>query len=323
MTIVARQLLNERALGTKASEFATDVVEGLTSIPKRIPAKYFYDQAGSELFEQITRLPEYYPTRSELWILEEYATQIARHVPPNAAMIEFGAGASTKARVMLQAAPQIAAYVPVDISGDYLAQEAERLRADFPQLEVWPVAADFTRDFPLPDAVRARPKIGFYPGSTIGNFEPREARHFLSHAATLLGSDARMIVGVDLVKDPRVLNAAYNDAAQVTAAFNLNLLARINRELSANFDLQAFRHQAHYNHDLRRIEMHLVSRRRQTVEVAGVPVSFQAGESIHTENSYKYTVIGFGALARSAGWETSAVWTDPDGYFSVHMLARG
>jgi dimethylhistidine N-methyltransferase len=300
--------------------FLADVTAGLSAQRKRIPPKYFYDAAGSQLFEQITRLPEYYPTRTELKILSDNAEDIVKVVLPNAALVEFGSGSATKVRVLLRAAPELSTYVPVDISGEFLNGEAERLRREFPGLTVLPVAADFTKPFALPAAVLARPRMGFFPGSTIGNFEPHEAAAFMRHAARILGAGAELIVGADLVKDTDVLHAAYNDAAGVTARFNKNLLVRINRELGGDFDLDRFEHHAFYNREMRRIEMHLASCRRQKVRVAGRCFEFRAGETIHTENSYKYSIDGFVALARGAGWVRQKTWTDSDRLFSVHQL---
>jgi dimethylhistidine N-methyltransferase len=299
--------------------FAQDVRTGLSQHPKRLPPKYFYDAAGSKLFEQITLLPEYYPTRTELRILRDHGAEIAATIPPNAALIEFGAGGTTKARLLMRQST-LAAYVPVDISGDFLNEQAEALRRDFPGLAVYPVTADFTAPFALPPEVRDMPKAGFFPGSTIGNFDPHEASAFLRGARDLLGEGATLIVGVDLEKDERVLSAAYNDAAGVTARFNLNVLVRINRELGGNFDLSGFRHRAIYNRERHRIEMHLISRKAQTVRVLGRAFSFRAGETIHTESSYKYSLARFTALAQGAGWQPRARWTDADGMFSVHAL---
>jgi L-histidine Nalpha-methyltransferase len=301
------------------SDFARDVIAGLDARPKWLSAKYFYDDHGSALFEQITVLPEYYPTRTELGILADRARDIARLIPSGAALVEFGSGSTVKARIVLGAAA-VAAYVPVDISAGFLNSEAEQLKRDLPRLQILPVAADFTKPFELPAAVRARPLVGFFPGSTIGNFEPTEAAKFLEHAARLLGRGAHFIVGIDLVKDPAVLNAAYNDAAGVTAAFNLNLLARMNRELGGDFDPDGFCHRAFFNPAKSRIEMHLESLAAQTVHVCGRAVAFSAGETIHTESSYKYTVEGFRALAAKAGWSPLTTWTDEAGYFSVHAL---
>jgi dimethylhistidine N-methyltransferase len=302
------------------SAFARDAIRGLSARPKRLPPKYFYDEAGSALFEAITELPEYYPTRCELEILRDHARDIAALLPERTALLEFGSGSSRKARILLDAAPAVTAYVPVDISATQLAAEAAQLRLDYPRLTVQPVAADFTQAFRIPPALTGLARAGFFPGSTIGNFEPYEAAAFLQHAAAMLGRDAVLIVGIDLVKDAKILHAAYNDAAGVTAKFNLNLLVRMNRELGANFDLTAFCHQAFYNSERSRIEMHLASRRRQQVTLAGRQIEFRAGETIHTENSYKYKIDSFGALARGSGWTPIAHWTDAQGYFSVQAL---
>ncbi len=299
--------------------FAQDVIEGLSQQPKKLSPKYFYDEAGSKLFEQITLLPEYYPTRTELRILRDRGTEIATAIPTNAALVEFGAGATTKVRLLLKQCA-FKAYVPVDISGDFLNGQASALREDFPHLAVYPVTADFTKPFELPPEVKDMPKVGFFPGSTIGNFDPHEACAFLRSARAILGEGATLIVGVDLEKDERVLHDAYNDAAGVTGQFNLNMLARINRELGANLDLDGFKHRAIYNRERHRIEMHLISRKPQTVRVLDHTATFRTGETIHTESSYKYSIDRFTDLARSSGWTPRASWTDPDGMFSVHAL---
>jgi dimethylhistidine N-methyltransferase len=303
----------------QTSAFARDAIAGLSKQPKQLPPKYFYDAAGSDLFEQITRLPEYYPTRTELAILRERASEIGAMIPRGAAMIEFGAGAFTKARILLAAA-DVAAYVPVDISGEFLNAQARELRFDFRRIEVHPVTADFTAPFALPDALKAMPKVGFFPGSTLGNFEPHEASAFLRSARNILGSRATLLIGIDLEKNDKVLTAAYNDAAGVTARFNLNVLQRINRELGGNFDLSGFVHRAIYHRERHRIEMHLISRRAQTLHLLGRAFNFRAGETIHTENSYKYSVARFNAVAQGSGWTPQAMWTDADGLFSVHAL---
>jgi dimethylhistidine N-methyltransferase len=322
MAALARSALRYSARHEAAASdsFADHVVAGLSDTPKWLSAKYFYDAAGSELFEEITRLPEYYPTRTELSILERCAKDISGYVPLSAALVEFGTGSTKKARLVIDAAPQLAAYVPVDISAEFLAAEAAAVRRDVPWIAVLPVAADFTRDFDLPQQIRSRPRVGFFPGSTIGNFEPEDATEFLRQAGRVLGPGSTMIVGVDLIKDTAVLDAAYNDAAGVTAQFNLNILARMNRELGGNFDLASFRHHAFYNVGHHRIEMHLESRKSQTVTVAGRRFEFRKGETIHTENSYKYTIDSFRALAREAGWRWATTWTDENNYFSVHAL---
>jgi L-histidine Nalpha-methyltransferase len=302
--------------------FMADVIEGLSAEQKTLKPKYFYDVQGSALFEQITELAEYYPTRTELAILRERAGEIVQHIPTWATLVEFGSGSSTKTRTLLRAATKLAAYVPVDISATFLAQEAKRLKVEFPALAVLPVAADFTQEFDLPKPTRTRPRAGYFSGSTIGNFERDEAEAFLRHAGRILGPGAAMIVGVDRVKEAGVLHAAYNDAAGVTAAFNLNLLTRINRELGADFDLAGFAHRAVYVEDKERIEMHLVSTRRQAVHLGGTTILFAPGETIHTESSHKYSVDGFRALAHRAGWNPVGHWTDARDYFSVHALAQ-
>jgi len=323
MTVLT-QATAEAPAAEDRSAFAEDLLAGLSATPKRIPPKHFYDPEGSRLFERITGLPEYYPTRTERMILERRAPDIARLLPDGAALVEFGSGSSEKLRLLRDVLPTLSAYVPVDISAEFLEWEAARLRRDVPGLRVLPVAADFTRPFALPPGISGRPRAGFFPGSTIGNFEPPEAKRFLRHAARMLGTGAVLVIGVDLVKDPGVLDAAYNDAAGVTAAFNLNLLARANRELGAGFDLGAFSHRAFYDGARQRIEMHLVSQRRQTVRVLDRAFAFAPGETIHTENSYKYTLAGFAALASEAGWRAEAAWTDEARLFSVHALrAKG
>ncbi len=303
-------------------QFLEDVWEGLAGVPKTLPAKYFYDAAGSELFEGITGLAEYYPTRTELRILDEYGPAISATLPSGAALVEFGAGSTVKVRRLLRHLRELAAYVPVDVSGDFLNAQAEGLRRDITGLAIHPVVADFTRPFSLPAAIGDAPRAGFFPGSTIGNFRPEEAIRLLDTFGRILGVDARLIVGVDLVKDTGVLEAAYDDAAGVTAAFNLNLLTRINRELAGSFPPGSFHHRAFFNAEASRIEMHLVSPEAQEIDIAGRRFGFAAGESIHTENSYKYSIAGFRDLAAQAGWAAGEVWTDSDGLFSVHALRR-
>jgi L-histidine N-alpha-methyltransferase len=312
--------LDTAAPGTAALAFLDDVRAGLSQPQKALSPKYFYDAAGSDLFEAITRLPEYYPTRTEIGILDRSGLEIAALLPAHAALVEFGSGSTVKLRRLLEHLDTLAAYVPVDVSGAFLQSQAEALKADLPQLRVEPVIADFTRDFDLPQSLDGLPRAGFFPGSTIGNFEPAEAESLLRRFGRILGQGAHMIVGVDLVKDTATLERAYDDAAGVTAAFNLNLLTRINRELAGRFDLDAFAHRAVFNASTSRIEMHLVSRDAQTVRVGSDTFAFAEGETIHTESSYKYTVATFRALAERAGWTWLKVWTDPEGLFSVHAL---
>ncbi len=294
------------------------MIAGLSARPKTLPPKYFYDLPGSALFERITRLPEYYPTRCEIGILRRNAPAIASMFPAGCALIEFGSGSSRKARILLSAAASVGAYVPVDISGDFLEQDLAQLKRDLPRLLVQPLVCDFTREFAIPPHLAGLPRVGFFPGSTVGNFEPQEARSFLRHIGVGLGAGSLLVVGVDLVKDSGTLVRAYNDAEGMTAKFNLNLLARINRELAADFDLAAFRHNALFNRRRSRIEMHLVSTRRQTAHINGATIAFRSGETIHTENSYKYTVEAFQALARGAGWTPVEAFSD--GLFGVHLL---
>ncbi|MFZ2081307.1 MAG: L-histidine N(alpha)-methyltransferase [Xanthobacteraceae bacterium] len=320
MTPIAQTALRAAPSLEISDRFASEVIAGLSAKPKRLPPKYFYDLAGSALFERITQLPEYYPTRCEVALLRDNAPAIASLFPANCALFEFGAGSSKKARILLGAAATVETYVPVDISGDFLQQDASQLRRDFPHIAVHPVVADFTQAFAVPPAVADLPRVGFFPGSTIGNFEHHEAVEFLRHAGATLGEGAVLVIGVDLVKDISILCPAYNDAEGVTAKFNLNLLARINRELGGNFDLAAFEHHACYNRERSRIEMHLASLKRQKVRVNGKTINFRLGETIHTENSYKYTLESFQALAQGAGWSPLKVWSD--GLFSVHAIQR-
>jgi dimethylhistidine N-methyltransferase len=302
------------------SEFGRELRAGLSRAARSISPKFFYDTEGSALFDRICDLPEYYPTRTELRILADRAAEIAAHIGPQAEIVEFGAGSLTKVRLLLDALDSPRRYVPIDISGDHLEGAAARLRADYPQLAVQPVIADYTMPLVLPaPATGTGRRTGFFPGSTLGNFTPEEALSFLQLAARLLRGGG-LLLGVDLVKDPALLHAAYNDAEGVTAAFNLNLLRRANVELGTDFDLDGFAHAAFYNAPHRRIEMHLVSRRAQAVTLDGERFDFAEGETIHTENSHKFTVEGLRALAVRAGFTPKAVWTDPDRLFSVHWL---
>lgn len=297
--------------------FAADVAAGLSQPQKTLPPKYFYDAEGSRLFEAITELQEYYPTRTETALLRTHAAEISGLIPEGAALVEFGSGASVKTRIVLDAAPQLSVYAPIDISPEALAAAAEAIARDYPGLTVAPLLDDFTRALKLPEETQGRPVVGFFPGSTIGNFTVDEAQAFLAGARRLLGPGASFLVGIDLVKPERELVAAYDDPVGVTAAFNKNLLARMNRELGANFDLDAFRHRAIWNARASRIEMHLESLRDQEVEACGRRFRFRAGETLHTENSHKFTVEGFARLASQAGWTLQREWTNATPAFAI------
>jgi len=303
-------------------EFLGSVIRGLSAPQKSLPCKFFYDERGSQLFDKICDLPEYYPTRTELRILENHAGDIAALAGPAARIVELGSGAGVKIRLLLHALEKPAAYLPVEISREHMMAANNTIAAHFPDLPILPVCADYTRPFTLPEppGIHYRRTLGFFPGSTIGNFTREEAADFLRVTRKLMGHGALMIIGVDLVKGLDILHAAYDDAAGVTAAFNLNLLRRINRELGGTFDLSAFRHEARWNSNVERIEMHLVSLKAQQVTIGTNRFNFAAGETIHTESSHKYHLDGFRKLAREAGYETVRVWTDARKFFSVHAL---
>ncbi len=303
-------------------EFRDAVVAGLSRPDKRIPCKYLYDAAGSALFDAICELPEYYVTRTEVALLEARAPEIAERAGPACRVVEFGAGSSRKIRILLEAL-DVAAYVPVDVSREYLLAQAQSLCEDYPALEVHPVCADFLREFSLPPTDEGGRAVGFFPGSTIGNLPPVEARAFLARSARLLAPDGMLVIGVDLKKDRDVLHAAYNDSAGVTARFSLNLLARVNRELGGDFDLDAFVHRARWNEERGCVEIHLVSRSDQTVTIGGARFAFTAGEAIHIEDSHKYALSEFQELAGAAGFRPEAVWCDPDRLFSIQCLRPG
>lgn len=297
-------------------------VAGLTGADKSMDPKWFYDARGSALFEDITRLPEYYPTRTEAAILRGNITALAHHVPEGAALVELGSGASVKTRILLDGLAGLAAYLPVDVSAGFLRETAARLSRLYPDLPIRPIVADFMAPLDLPDAFRDHPKVGFFPGSTIGNLEPHRAQRLLSSVRHWSGIHA-FVVGIDLVKDTGILIRAYDDAAGVTAAFNLNLLERLNREAAAAFDPATFRHEARWNADLARVEMHLVSRIDQSVQIGPATAHFRAGDSIHTENSHKYTRTGFATMARLSGWRVESFLTDDEGLFAVTVLLPG
>lgn len=306
-----------------SDDFHAEVLQGLAKPHKEIPPKYFYDAEGSKLFSAICELPEYYPTRTEIGILAAQAKEIARLAGPDSLILEYGSGSSQKIRLLIQAM-QPCGYVPIEICRSYLQEAAAELAQHFPSLPIHAICADYTQLRQLPAEVKAhgRPLL-FFPGSTIGNYTPLQATQLLKTAATLLGPSGALLIGVDLKKDPARLNAAYNDTQGVTAAFNLNLLRRINQELGGDFDLASFRHRAFYNTDQGRAEMHLESLADQRVRVADGIVDFRRGESIHTENSYKYSIEEFRQMAETAGFTPLRVWTDAERLFSVHYLQVG
>jgi len=301
--------------------FLADCIAGLAARPKTLPCKYFYDARGSTLFEQITALPEYYPTRTETALLRKIAPEIAQTIEPDTALIEFGSGASIKTRILLDAAPTITRYVPVDICIEELEQSAASLRESYPSLVVNPVHADFTGLAALDPAASAHPRLGFFPGSTIGNFDTQAAVQFLASARKMLGQGSRLLLGIDLRKDEKILLAAYDDAQGVTAAFNLNVLTRLERELGARIDPSSFEHLAVWNDAQSRIEMHLVSTRPQTVTIDGHSFEFAAGETIHTENCHKFTLEHVHEMASEAGWQVTDEWVSDAPEFALVMLA--
>jgi dimethylhistidine N-methyltransferase len=326
---VSLQLLGESASPKRAlraqealteSDFAAALLAGLARHPRSVPCRFFYDARGSELFEEITKLTEYYPTRTETALLETYGEEIAALAGQGRVLVEFGSGSSRKTSLLLSALGQVPAYIPIDIAAESLEEAAEWLSGQHPGLTIVPLIADFTATRALPPLARRKPRLGFFSGSTIGNLTHAEAAAFLGNAARLLGPGSAFLLGVDLKKSERILVPAYNDARGVTAAFNLNLLVRANRELGANFDLARFAHDAVWNEAAGRIEMYLVSLARQSVRVAGRDFTFADGERIHTENSHKYTVEEFRRLASASGWTPVKAWTDADQLFSLHFL---
>jgi len=303
-------------------DFESAVLTGLSQPNKELPCKFFYDERGSRLFDAICELDEYYPTRTEVAVLEANRHRIAELIGGSCQLVEFGSGSSVKVRILLNALESVAAYTPVDISREHLMRSASALAQDFADIEVIAVCADYTGSFtiPRPAAHPNARRIVFFPGSTVGNFTPDQAQEFLANTAALIGKGGGLLIGVDLKKDVRVLNDAYNDRSGVTAAFNLNLLSRINRELGGDFDLPSWRHFARYDAREGRIEMHLVSLLPQTVRVDGSTFTFRKDETIHTESSYKYSIEEFQALGRAAGYEPVEAWTDPARLFSVHFF---
>ena len=299
--------------------FVRDLQAGLQA--RRIAPKWFYDEAGSHLFERICELPEYYLTRTELAIMQTHAAEMAQIIGPQAALIEFGSGTSQKTRLLLDQLEAPAAYVPVDIAREHLIEAANTLSRDYPAVRIYPVCADFTQPFELPKPAQvAQRRVVYFPGSTLGNFSRDQARTVLERMRTIVGAEGAVLIGIDLKKDPDILRAAYNDRAGVTAQFNLNALRHINRELGTDFDLRGFRHEAVWNEEQSRIEMHLVSAREQTVTVAGTRLRLAQGEHLRTEFCHKYTLDSFAALAASARLAATRIWMDEDSRFTVQLL---
>ena len=300
--------------------FGDDVINGLSQVQKTIPCRWLYDERGSELFEDITVLPEYYLTRTETSILSQYAPEIASHVGPHATVVEYGAGASIKTRILIDALEKLNTYIPVDISAEFLQSSVASLKEDYPDVQIEPVVADFLSSVDLPEEPAKGVRVGFFPGSTIGNLESTEISGFMMRAREDLGPDAQFILGADLKKDANILIPAYDDSAGITSEFNLNLLRRINGELEANFDVSSFNHEARWNDDASRVEMHLVSERDQSVEVSGQTFNFKHGETVHTENSRKFEIDVLQKLIAKCGWEMADNWLDKDCLFSVLLF---
>lgn len=305
----------------KIESFYDEVIKGLSKTPKQIPSKFFYDSQGSELFNQICQLEEYYPTRTELSIFQQYKSEISKLIGKNTLIIEYGSGGSQKVRLLLDMLDEPVGYLPIDISKEYLFTDASQLAKDYPKLQIIAVCADYTKALKLPELnFTFDKKVVFFPGSTIGNLDYEDAKNLLTNTVARLNNKDGMLIGVDLKKSTKILNNAYNDRQGVTAAFNLNLLTRINNDLKANFDLSAFKHHAFYNQLKGRIEMHLISCKDQKVKIDDYEIELKKDEMIHTENSYKYEIKQFQQLATTAGFFASKVWVDPANLFSVHYL---
>ncbi|MDE0811423.1 MAG: L-histidine N(alpha)-methyltransferase [Alphaproteobacteria bacterium] len=307
-------------LSPAEDDFLGDVVAGLSASRKTLPCKFFYDEVGSQIFDQICLLPEYYPTRTETTLMRAKAAEMSAAIGAKAQVLEYGCGSIEKVRVLLDALVDPASYIAVDISREHLRMAAETLAQDYPSIEVHAICTDFSQPFDVPPSQPGQRRVAFFPGSTIGNFEPLAAKELMLRIVAHVGPGGGLLIGVDRKKDEAILHAAYNDAAGVTAAFNLNLLTRINVELGGNFDVDGFRHEALYNTVDGRIEMHLLSLRDQTVKIGGRRFSFAEGETIHTENSHKYEIDEFQALVVQAGFVPKAVWSDADNLFSVHYV---
>jgi len=318
-TLLRDKKLQFHDLHSVSSDFTIDVLQGLNKRPASIPPKYFYDTKGSQLFDAITQLPEYYQTRTEIEILKNNADEIAHHVGTGSLLVEPGGGSCAKVHILLGGLKPIA-YVPMDISRQHLQLATKELAIAFPWLEIHAACTDFTQIMALPPTAPEGTRVAFFPGSSIGNFDPEDAVEFLVSITQLIKPEGYLLIGVDLKKDKAILDAAYNDKAGITAQFNLNLLRRINRELDADFDLAAWQHKAFYNELAGRIEMHLVSQCEQQVSIKKNQFQFSSGETIHSENSYKYTTQEFIKLAQRAGFESVSLWVDPDQLFSIHLF---
>ena len=313
--------MKDGTVQNQVSEFYSDIINGLTSEQKYLPSKYFYDEKGSDLFEQICELDEYYPTSSEVSIMEHEIDEITEIMGEHVQLIELGSGSSTKTRLLLDNCRNIEMYVPVDISESFLNLVAVKLQADYPDIDIQQVAADYTLPFEIPESDRVKKRVIYFPGSTIGNLTRKRASNFLDTIGAFLHPGDGLLIGVDLKKEVGVLEAAYNDSKGITAEFNKNILSHINRELDANFETQQFSHRAFYNAEKGRIEMHLESLMSQTVQINGTPISFEAGETIHTENSHKYTTKEFEEITGDQ-FRRHETWTDERDYFSVHYFER-
>jgi dimethylhistidine N-methyltransferase len=320
-TISRRQIAPLRNEAAERCSFVEDLLRGLSEAPKRIECKYLYDKRGSELFDEICELPEYYPTRIEVSIMRRFGEEMAAAVGRRCLLVEYGSGSSLKTRILLDRLQKPVGYVPIDISREHLIGASCRIRTNYPALPVHPVCADYTASIALPHVSGADRIVAFFPGSTISNFGPEDAVRFLRRVRTTCGRGGGLLIGVDIKKDPNLLHAAYNDAAGVTARFNLNVLSRANREAGANFDVASFGHYAFYNAVFGRIEMHLVSRRDQAVRIGKRTVQFREGEAILTEYSYKYTTAEFAEVAQEAGYRVDRVWRDENRLFTVQYLA--
>ncbi len=303
-----------------SEDFAHAVLSGLDNQQKKIPSRFLYDTKGSELFEDITNVEEYYPTRTEITILQKSVAEIAKITDEKTILIEFGSGSSKKTPLLIEALHNLEAYIPIDISNSALIDATKYLQRRFQDLEIIPLHADFTQEIKLPPIKSGFFNLGFFPGSTLGNFEKHEAIEFLKTAKQILGENCGLIIGIDLQKCPEILIPAYDDSSGVTASFNLNLLSRINRELDGNFDINAYEHKAIYNEHSKRIEMHIESLTNQTVNILGYKFEFEKGETIHTENSHKYSIESFKQLASEADWSVLKHWTDKENLFSLHYL---